>query len=90
MASGSPQNIYQYMKKFVVIVLIKIYQSKPSDKIIPDNICIIFWRNMCIVYIKEEIIKNLQFQYSGTLLVILSVSIKVSFGDNKEVSLIVT
>ena len=37
LASGLPQNIYQSMKKCVVIGIMKIYWSKTSDKIIPKS-----------------------------------------------------
>ena len=57
----------------------KIYWIKMNEKIIPNSICIIFWILMCMVYIKEEIIPDPPFQYSGPLLVILSVSIYVGF-----------
>ena len=40
--AGSPQHLYQSMKKYVLLGLMKIYWSKPSDKIIPNSICIIF------------------------------------------------
>ena len=43
-----------------------------------------------MVSIKEEIITNLTFEYSGPMLVILSVSSNMDFGDNREVSLTVT
>ena len=41
-----------------------------------------------MVSIKEEIISDTPFQSSGQLLVILSVSRKVDFGDTREVSII--
>ena len=40
-----------------------------------------------MVSIKEEIIPNSPFHYSGPLLVILSVSSNMDFGDTREVSL---
>ena len=43
-----------------------------------------------MVPIREEIIKNTSFKYSGLLLVILSVSRNVDFCDTREVSLIGT
>ena len=54
------------MQNYVVIDLIKIYWSKPSDKIIPNIIFIIFWRIVFILSIKEEIIPDPPFQSSGT------------------------
>ena len=66
----------------------KISWSKPSEKLIHDGICIIFWRNMCMISIMEEIIKKSPFKSSGKLLVILSISSNVDFGDTKEVLLI--
>ena len=41
-----------------------------------------------MLYIREEIIPNPPFQSSGSLLVILSVSRNIYFGDTGEVSLI--
>ena len=41
-----------------------------------------------MVSIKEEIIPNTPFQFSGTLLVVLSVSRNVYFGYTRQVSLI--
>ena len=81
LAAGSPQHIYQGMQKYVLIGLMKLYWSKPSGKIILDIICIISWRIVYMVSIKEEIIPNLPFQFPGPLLVILSVSGNVDFGD---------
>ena len=43
-----------------------------------------------MVYIVEEIIPNPPFQSPGQLLVILSVSSNMDFGDTREVSLIDT
>ena len=86
--SGSPQHLYQIMQEYVVIGLMKIYWSKSSEKIIPNSICIILWRIMCMVSIKEEIVPIPPFQSSGTLLVILSVSSNVGFGDTSELLLI--
>ena len=42
LAAGSHQHLYQSTQKYVVIVLMKIYWSKTSDKIISNIICIIF------------------------------------------------
>ena len=52
-------------EKYVLIVFIKLSWSNNSDMIIPNSICISFWRNMCMVSIKEEIISNIPFQSSG-------------------------
>ena len=43
---------------------------------------------MYIVFINEDITPNPPFQFSGPLLVILSVSSNVYFGDTRPVSLI--
>ena len=71
------KHLYQDMQKYVVIFVTKIYQSKPIENIIPNSICIVFWRNMCMFSIREEIIQNPPFQSSGLLLVLLSVSSQV-------------
>ena len=42
MAAGLSQYLYQGMKKYAVIGLLKIYWSKLSENIIPNSICIIF------------------------------------------------
>ena len=42
LASGSHQQFYQRMQKYVVIESLKIYWSKPSENIIPNSICIMF------------------------------------------------
>ena len=39
-----------------------------------------------MVSIREYIIPNMPFQYSGPLLVIVSISRNVDFGDTREVS----
>ena len=83
LSAGSPHHNYHGMKKYVVIGLMKMCWIKLSDKIIPNSICIIFWSIMCMVSIKEDIIPNPIFQSSGTLLVILSVSRNVGFGDTR-------
>ena len=69
------------MQKYDVIVLMKISQSKTIDKLIPNSILIILWSNMCMVYIREEIIPNPPFQSSGPFLVVLTVSRNVDFVD---------
>ena len=63
--SGSPQNLYQSMQKYVVIGLVNIYCSNMSYKIISNSICIIFLSIMCMVSFKEEIITNPPFQFQG-------------------------
>ena len=88
LADGSPQHFYQGMKKYVVIRLMSIYWSNPSDKIIYNSICIIFWSIVYIVSIKEDITPNPPFKISGPLLVILSISRNVAFGGISQVSLI--
>ena len=42
LTSISPQHLYQGVKKYVVIVSMNIYWSKPSENIIPNSIFIIF------------------------------------------------
>ena len=42
LSDGLPQHPYYDMKNYVVIVLINISQSNPSEKIIPNSISIIF------------------------------------------------
>ena len=76
------------MEKYVVIVLMNISRSKPSENLIKNCICIILWRNMCMLSIREEITPNPTFQYSGPLFVILGITRNVDFGDTREVSLI--
>ena len=63
LASVSLKLLNQVMKKYVVIGLMNIYCSKPSDKINPNIICIIFWRILYVVSIKEEIPPNPPFQF---------------------------
>ena len=46
------------MQKYVMIALMKIYRSNPSDKFVTKIICIILWRNMCLVFIKGYVIPN--------------------------------
>ena len=88
LTSGSPQHVYQDMQKYGLIVLIKVYWSNPSGKIIPNSISIILWRILYMVSIKEDITPNPPFQFSGPFLVILSVSRNVDFVDTRKVSLI--
>ena len=52
LADRSPQHLYQGVQKYVMIGLINIYCSNPSDKIIPNSICIIFWSILYMVSIK--------------------------------------
>ena len=66
MDAGSPQHLYQVVQNYVMIGLMNISWSKPSYNIIPNNICIIFWKIMCMVSIKEYIIPDPPFQSSGT------------------------
>ena len=73
------------MQKYTVIVLMNISRINMSDRIITNSICIIFWSNICMVSIKEEIIQNPPFQFSGPVLVILIVSTNMYFGDTSEV-----
>ena len=65
----------------------KLSWINPSDKVIHDSICIIFWRNMCMASIREDIIPNKLFQSLGELLAILSVARNVYFGDTRGVLL---
>ena len=51
LTAGSRQHIYQDMKDYVVIGLMKLSWSNPSDKLINDSICIILWSNTCMVFI---------------------------------------
>ena len=51
--SVSPPRLYQYMQKYVVIVLMKLDCSNQGENLIHDSICIIFWRNMCRVPFRE-------------------------------------
>ena len=75
------------MQNYVVIVLMRISQINPSDKHF-TNIIFVFLGEILMVSIKECIISNTPFQYSGPLFVILSVSRYLDFGDTREVSLI--
>ena len=73
LAYGSPRNLYQGMQKYVVIGLMKIYWSKPSDKIFTKSICIILWRILCMVSIKEYIIPYPTFKSSGTHWILMNI-----------------
>ena len=88
LAAGSPQHLYKGMQEYAVIGLMKIYWSKPSEKIITNIICIIFWKIVYMVSIKEDITPNPPFQFSGPLLVILRVSSNMDSGDTRQVLLI--
>ena len=61
---------------------------KRSDKLVRDNSCIFLLSKICMVSIREGIILNPLFQFSEPLLVILSISRYVDFGDTREVLLI--
>ena len=76
------------MEKYVVISLMEIFWINPSDKLIQNSICIIFWRKMCMMSIKEEIIPSTPLRSSRPLLVIIVFSRNVDFGDTREVLLI--
>ena len=65
LADVSPQHIHQGMKKYDVIGLMNLYWINSSDKIIRNSICTIFWSIVCMVSIKEDIITNTPFWYSG-------------------------
>ena len=84
-----PQHIYQDMQKYVKIVLMKLYWSKPGENLPTNIIFIIFWGKIRLMYIKEYIIPNPKFQSSGALLVILSISRNMNYSDTREVSFIV-
>ena len=76
------------MQNSVVIILMNISCGKMIDRIINNSICTIFWSNMYMVSIREEIIPNPLFWSSGLFLYILSVYRNVDSGDTGEVSLI--
>ena len=78
----STQNLYQDMQKYVVIVFMKLSQNNPSDKFFTKIIYIILWSNMCYVFIKDSSLQ-IPFQFSGPLLVILSISRSVDFDDTR-------
>ena len=61
----SPQHLYQDIQKYVVIVLMKLTWSNPSEKFLTDSICIIFWRNMCSMFIKILVITNTNSIFSS-------------------------
>ena len=84
----STNHIYQDMQNYVVIVIINIYWDKTSEKLIHDSISIILWRNMCMMYIREEVVPNPLFHSSRKLLVILIIYSNMDFVDTREVSLI--
>ena len=65
LAAGPTQHLYQGIKKYVVIGLLNIYWSTPSDKITPNCVSIILWSIAFMLSIKEEIIPNLPFQFQG-------------------------
>ena len=88
LAAGSTQHLYQGIQNNVVIGLLNIYWNNKSHEIITNSICIVFLSIVYIVSIKEEIIPNPPFQFSGTSLVILSFSRNVVFGDTRQVLLI--
>ena len=71
------------MQNYVVVILMKISWIYPSDNFIHNIICIIFWRKVCIVYIKEYIIPNPLFWSLGPLCVILNNYSDVYFGDTR-------
>ena len=86
--AGSTNHIYKDMQKYIVIVIINIYWDKTSEKVIHDSIFIIWWRNICMVYIREEVIPNPLFHSSRKLLVILIIYSNMDFVDTREVFLI--
>ena len=88
LAAGSPQNIFQDMRNYFVIVLMNIYRNNPIDKLLSNSICIMIRGNMCILYTRKDIIPNQPLHYQRSLLVLLSVSSNVDFGDKRHVSLI--
>ena len=49
------------MKKCVVVVLNKFSLRKQNESLIPNNICIIFWSNVYMVSIKEDIFTKSPF-----------------------------
>ena len=54
LAAGSSQHLYHGMHIYVVIVIMDIYWSKPSDKIINNNTCIIS-EESCIWFSSRKI-----------------------------------
>ena len=83
--AGSPQHLYQGIQKYVMTFLMNLPWSKPSYTLVPNIICIVLYRNMCMVSIKEYIIQNPPYQSSGPMLVILSISNNMEFGVTREV-----
>ena len=83
LANGTPQKLYLGMQRYVLIGLMKLYWSELGDNIIPNSICINFKRIVYMFFIKEEIIPNPPFQFSGSILVIISVSRNVDFRDTR-------
>ena len=88
LAAGSLQHIYQDVQNYVVIGLMYISWSNPSDNNFHAIIFILFWRSVSMVFIREYIIPNPPFQSSGQFLVILIVFRNVDFGDTQKVSFI--
>ena len=85
--SGSTQHLYQDMRNYFVIVLMNIYRNNPIDKLLSNSICIMIRGNMCILYTRKDIIPNQPLHFQRSLLVLLSVSSNMDFGDTWEVSL---
>ena len=52
MDAGSPQHLYQDMQKYVVIFLMNIFRSIPSDNFLTNRISIVFWRNVCYMFVE--------------------------------------
>ena len=65
-----------------------IHWSNPGNNIIINSISIVFLSIMYMVSIKEDITPNPPFHFSWPLLVILSISRNVAFGDISQVLLI--
>ena len=96
LSTGSTLHMYQYLCKYIVVVLMKPSWINPGDNIINHIIHVIFWRNMYDISIRQEIIPNKPFNYSRQYLVILknhlrmlinwSFSISIDFGDTRESS----
>ena len=72
-------------QKYVMTFLMNLTWGKPSYTLVPNIICIVLYRNMCMVSIKEYIIQNPPYQSSGPMLVILSISKNMEFGVTREV-----
>ena len=73
-----------------MIVLVNFYCINPSDKLIPDSICIIFFKNIFMMFIREDSIPNPAFQSLGLFFVILGVFVDVYFVNTREISFIGT